>query len=418
MSGEARQGGGFRLVWQHAPFARFLSARFLSSVAIQMQTVAVGWQVYALSRDPLDLGLIGLSQFLPFILLVLPAGQVADRYNRKLIMALCLITELACAALLLAFTLIGLTEPWPVFAVMVLFGTARAFAAPAQQSLMPNLIPPAAFGNAVAINSSAWQIATIAGPAIGGALYLAGPAVVYGTAVALFVVAITLTLLVQAPKQPTHLEPATWHTVLEGLRFVRSRPIVLGAISMDLFAVLFGGATALLPAYASDILHVGPDGLGLLRSAPGIGAAVTAAWLTFRPVSRHVGGAMFSGVAIFGLATIVFGLSTQFWISFVALVILGASDMVSVFVRHMLVQLETPDALRGRVSAVNAMFIGASNELGEFESGLTASWWGLKPAVIVGGVATLAVAGLWARWFPALRRMKSFPVPAVPPDSA
>jgi predicted MFS family arabinose efflux permease len=214
---------------------------------------------------------------------------------------------------------------------------------------------------------------------------------------------------VNAPRTPRATEPATWHTVLEGLRFVWRRRPVLGAISMDLFAVLFGGATALLPAYAADVLHVGPAGLGWLRAAPGIGAALMAAWLTVHPISRHAGPWMFLGVAVFGVATIVFGLSTSFWLSMVALFVLGAADMVSVFVRHILVQLETPDAMRGRVGAVNSMFIGASNELGEFESGVTAAWWGLKPAVVVGGLATLAVAGLWARWFPELRKLDRFP---------
>jgi MFS family permease len=401
---------GLRALLRHGSFARFLGARFLASVAVQMQTVAVGWQVYALTGDPLDLGLIGLSQFLPFVALVLVAGQAADRFERTRILLVCYAVELLCAVLLFVFALHGVTRAWPVLAIMGLFGVARAFMAPAQQSLMPNLVPPVLFGNAVGVNSSAWQVATIAGPAVGGALYLLGPLVVYGSCAALLIVAWFLMVRVRAPGRACVREPATWRTVLEGLRFVRSRPLILGAISMDLFAVLFGGATALLPAYASDILHVGPDGLGLLRAAPGVGAAVTATWLTVRPIDDHAGAAMFGGVVIFGLTTIVFGLSTGFWLSLAALTLLGAADMVSVFVRHMLVQLQTPDALRGRVSAVNAMFIGASNELGEFESGVTAAWWGLAPAVVVGGVATLVVAGLWARWFPELWRMERFPL--------
>ncbi len=408
------RSSGLGALLRHGSFARFLSARFLASVAVQMQSVAVGWQVYALTGDPLYLGLIGLSQFLPFVVLVLVAGHAADRFDRTRILVLCYLVGLACAALLFAFTLHGFTEPWPVLAVMSLFGAARAFAAPAQQSLMPNLVPSVLFGHAVAVNSSTWQVATIAGPALGGVLYLAGPLVVYGTCAALLVVACLLMARVAVPRRSSEREPASWRTVLEGLGFVRSRPVILGAISMDLFAVLFGGATALLPAYASDILHVGPDGLGLLRAAPGVGAAVTAAWLTVRPITDRAGAAMFGGVVIFGLATITFGVSTSFSLSLAVLTVLGAADMVSVFVRHMLVQLQTPDALRGRVSAVNAMFIGASNELGELESGVTAAWWGLVPSVVVGGLATLAVAGLWARWFPPLRTMTRFPPPVTP----
>jgi MFS family permease len=401
---------GLRAVLQHRAFTRYLVARFASSFAVQMQTVAVGAQVYELTRDPLDLGLIGLSQFVPFVLLVLFAGQAADRWSRKRIIAVCFAIELACAVALLAFTLNGISDPLPVFGVMIVFGIARAFMAPAGQALMPNLVPTSLFSNAVGINSSMWQVATIAGPALGGVLYgIAGPDTVYATVAVLLLLSLVFIAGVNAPRTPRATEPATWHTVLEGLRFVWHRKPVLGAISMDLFAVLFGGATALLPAYAADVLHVGPEGLGWLRAAPGVGAALMAAWLTVHPISRHAGPWMFLGVAVFGVATIVFGLSTSFWLSLVALFVLGAADMVSVFVRHILVQLETPDAMRGRVGAVNSMFIGASNELGEFESGLTAAWWGLKPAVVVGGLATLAVAGLWARWFPQLRTLDRFP---------
>jgi MFS family permease len=408
-----REVTGFSALLGQGSFGLFLSARFLSSVAIQMQTVAVGWQIYALTGDPLQLGLVGLSQFLPFVVLVLVAGHAADRFRRTRILILCYLVELVCAALLFVLALHGLRAAWPILAVMSLFGVARAFTAPAQQSLVPNLVPRALFANAVGVNSSAWQVATIAGPALGGLLYLAGPLVVYASCGSLLVVASLLMSRVRAPVLVSARPHASWRTVLEGLVFVRSRPVILGAISMDLFAVLFGGATALLPAYASDILHVGPDGLGLLRAAPGVGAALMAAWLTVRPISDRAGGAMFGGVVIFGLMTVVFGLSTSFGLSLGALLLLGAADMVSVFVRHMLVQLETPDALRGRVSAVNAMFIGASNELGEFESGVTAAWWGIVPAVVVGGVATLAVAALWARWFPSLREMTHFPSPVT-----
>jgi MFS family permease len=401
--------GTVRAVLAQRAFTRFLCARFVAALAVQMQTVAVGVQVYALTHDPFDLGLIGLSQFLPFVAFVLIAGHAADRWDRRRIVFLCIAVQVLCAAALAAFTAFGLRGPGPVFAVMIAFGVARAFMAPASNALMPNLVPVALFGHAVAINSSAWQVATIAGPAVGGILYAAtGPAPVYATVAALLAVALTFLVGLHAPRTRRSTEPVSWASVIEGLKFVWRRAAVLGAISMDLFAVLFGGATALLPAFAADVLHVGADGIGWLRAAPGIGAALTAAGLTVRPIGRHAGAAMFAGVAVFGIATITFGLSTSFWASLVALVILGAADMVSVFVRHMLVQLATPDDMRGRVGAVNSMFIGASNEFGEFESGVTAAWWGLKPAVVVGGIATLAVAGLWAWRFPILRQLDRF----------
>ena len=398
----------------HPNFLRFLGARLAVSIAVQMQTVAVGWQIYAITKDPLDLGLIGLSQFLPFVLLVLPAGHVADRRHRARILSLCYALEFVCATLLLAFTLSGLTVVWPVFAVMVPFGIARAFSMPAGQALLPNLVPPALFSRAVAVNSSAWQVSTIVGPAIGGLVYLAGPETVYASVAGLTGAAVFLMLGVHGARATPSTEPDTWHTLLEGIRFVWRRRIILGAVSLDLFAVLFGGSVALLPAYASDILHVGPDGFGWLRAAPGAGAAVIALSLAWRPIRRHAGAMMFAGVAIFGAATVIFGLSESFLVSLAALVVLGGADMVSVYIRHLLVQLETPDAIRGRVSAVNAVFIGASNELGEFESGVTAAWWGLKPAVVVGGVASMAIAGLWMRWFPNLRRLDRFPEPGSP----
>lgn len=397
----------------HPGFARFLLAKLAVSIAVQMQTVAVGWQIYAITHDPLDLGLIGLSQFLPFVLLVLPAGHVADRRNRARILSACYALEFICALLLLAFTLAGLTVVWPVFAVMVLFGITRAFSMPAGQALLPNLVPIEHFSRAVAVNSSAWQLSTIAGPAIGGLVYLLGPEDVYGSVAVLLAIAVLLMIGVRAPAPTPQTEPDSWHTLLEGLRFVWRRKIILGAVSLDLFAVLFGGATALLPAYAHDVLKIGPDGLGILRAAPGVGAALIAVVFAWRPLLRRTGPLMFAGVALFGAATIVFGLSESFIVSLLALTVLGGADMVSVYIRHLLVQLETPDAIRGRVSAVNAVFIGASNELGEFESGLTAAWWGLKPAVVVGGIASVAIAGLWTRWFPALRNMDRFPESAA-----
>ena len=394
---------------RHRNFALYLCARLLGTIAVQMQNVAVGWQVYAITGDALDLGFIGLAQFAPFVALVLVAGQAADHFNRRVIIILCHAVELLCALILLFFTLGGFQGLWPVFAALALFGTARAFRMPTSQAILMNLVSLENFGNAVAISSSGFHVAVIVGPTLGGILYLLGPAVVYGTAAVLFLLAMLLMGLTRTDQPVPDKETPNWHTLLEGLRFVRARPIVLGAISLDLFAVLFGGATALLPAYASDILQIGPSGLGLLRTAPGVGAALTAILLAFKPMSRRIGHWMFGGVALFGLATLVFGVSHNFWLSLVALFVLGASDMISVYVRHLLVQLETPDAIRGRVSAVNAVFIGASNELGEFESGVTAAWFGLMPAVVVGGIATLLVTAVWMWRFPALRRMDRFP---------
>jgi MFS family permease len=396
---------------RNGDFARYVVARFLGSLAVQMQTVAVGWQVYEVTRRPLDLGLIGLSQFLPFVLLILPAGHLADTRDRRYILVGCYALMLVCAAALLAFAWHGLASALPVFGVMTLFGVARAFAMPTSQALLPNLVPREHFGPAVAFNSSLWQVTTIAGPALGGLLYLAGARVVYATVAVLLAVSVLMlaTLRHGGEKAEGPAAPFDRRQLLEGLRFVRRRRPVLGAISLDLFAVIFGGATALLPVYAADVLHVGPSGLGWLRAAPGIGAALTGLVLGTRPVTRHVGRWMFGGVIVFGIATLVFGLSTSLWISLAALTVLGAGDMVSVYIRHLLVQLETPDAIRGRVSAVNAVFIGASNELGEFESGVAAAWFGLVPAVLLGGAASLVVALLWTRLFPELWRMDRFP---------
>jgi MFS family permease len=396
-------------VLRHRNFTLYLVARFIATLAVQMQSVAIGWQVYAITKNPLDLGFIGLAQFLPFIIFVLPAGQIADRFDRRLILAACYFVEVLCALLLLGFTIVGLDQVWPVFSVLVLFGCARAFAMPTSQAITPNLVPREIFGNAVALNSSTFHVATIAGPSIGGLLYVAGPATVYSIVSALLLVSVVMMLGVRLPAMIRNTESATLHTLFEGMRFVRSRPVVLGAISLDLFAVLFGGATAMLPVFARDVLSIGPEGLGMLRTAPAVGAALTAAVLAFHPITRTVGPKMFLGVALFGVAIIVFGLSNNFMLSLVALAMLGAGDMVSVYVRHILIQLETPDTIRGRVSAVNAVFIGASNELGEFESGVTAAWFGLVPSVVLGGVGTIAVTALWMRLFPALRTMDRFP---------
>jgi MFS family permease len=346
---------------------------------------------------------VGLAAFLPAICLALVTGHVADRFDRRGVLLACYAATTVTAIGLFLLARQASPPVWPIYALIVAFGMARAFANPAGQALVPNLVPVQHFKNAVAWNSSVWQTATIAGPAMGGILYAFGSTVVFAAAGGCFALT-TLLLLAMRPRpaQGARKRPS-WASLLAGLWFIRSRPAILGAISLDLFAVLLGGATALLPIYARDILHVGPWGLGLLRSAPAVGAVIMAVLLAYRPLQRRTGRRMFQAVAVFGLATIGFGLSTSLPLSLFCLFVLGASDMVSVFVRQTLVQIETPDTMRGRVAAVNAVFIGASNELGEFESGVLAALIGAVPAVVLGGVGTLAVAALWARWFPSLR---------------
>lgn len=399
-------------VLRYRDFTVYAAARFCTSLAWEMLGVAVGWQVYQLTHNPLYLGFVGLAQFLPFVLLVLPAGHVADRADRRLVLVGAYSVQGVCAGVLLVFTLSGATQVWPVFVAMTLFGAARAFSMPASQAMTPNLVPPEVFPKAVAFNSVLLEIASIAGPSLGGVLYLLGPHVVYSVGFGLVVLVVALVSTIKPVRATRSPNDGASADLLDGLRFVLHRPTVLGAISLDLFAVLFGGATALLPAFASDILHIGPAGLGVLRTAPGVGAALTALAVGLAPIERNVGRWMFGGVALFGASTIVFGLSKSFWVSLVALVLLGAGDMVSVFIRSMLVQLETPDAIRGRVSAVSSMFIGASNELGEFESGVTARWFGVVRAAVLGGIATLVVVGAYLRLFPQLRKMNRFNRPA------
>ncbi len=388
-------------------FQRYWAARLCVTLAIQMQAVAIGWQVYDLTRRPLDLGLVGLAQFLPSLGLALITGHVADRYDRRTVMALCIIVEALCAVLFLTFTLQDGTNMPFLFGVLVLFGTARAFEFPASVALMPNLVPPRLFTNAAAWSSSAWQVATIVGPAIGGLLYTIGPEAVYGCCILMFLLSVFLVSTIRIERREREQKAATWESVVAGISFIRGQPVVLGAVSLDLFAVLLGGATALLPVYARDILHVGPWGLGLLRSAPAVGALVMALLIARRPIQRHAGAILLGAVGIFGLSIVVFGLSHNLWLSLLALTILGASDMISVVIRRVLVLVKTPDEMRGRVSAVESVFIGASNELGEFESGVTAAWFGVVPAVVLGGLGTLAVVGLWVRIFPQLRRVDS-----------
>lgn len=391
-------------IYRENDFKVYIASRFFSTTAMMVQSVAVGWQIYDIVRDPISLGLVGLSEFLPMFLLTLPAGEISDRFDQRKVLAISLAVEALCSALLLFLSFAHPQNAWPFYAVMVLFGCARAFSGPASQSLLPFLVPSERLPKAIAWGSSAFQVAVIGGPALGGFLYALGPFGAYSACLVCFLAAAFGTMTLGGrrrsgpPPSGTRLE-----RVKEGVRFVRARPVVLGAISLDLFAVLLGGATALLPVFARDILLVGPVGLGVLRSAPAVGAALTAFFLTRYPIERDTGTKMFVAVAIFGIATIIFGVSTNFYLSLVALAVLGASDQISVFVRSALIQYATPDEMRGRVSAVNMLFIGASNELGEFESGVTASFFGTVPAVVIGGIGTLLIVIIWMRLFPPLR---------------
>jgi MFS family permease len=393
----------------------FVTSRFIATLAIQVQSVAIGWQVYDMERTPLALGLVGLCQFLPMFLLTLPAGDITDRFNQRRVYSLAAGLQGICSALFLLLSLFRPNSAWMYFVVLVLFGAARGFAGPSGSSLLPFLVPQERLTKSMAFSSSFFTAATISGPALGGFLYALGPVPVYSLCITGFVCAALIVSRLGGRRfTPEKTDQSRYERVAEGVRFVRSRPVVLGAISLDLFAVLLGGATALLPVYARDILHVGPLGLGFLRSAPAVGAFSMAFVLTHWPIKQQVGAKMFAAVALFGIATITFGLSTWFPVSLAALFVLGATDMVSVNVRSSLIQLSTPDTMRGRVSAVSILFIGASNELGEFESGITAALMGTVPAVIAGGVGTLLVVGLWMKLFPPLRRVNKFSDVSVP----
>ncbi len=380
------------------------AARVSSILGIQMQSVAVGLQVNALTHNPFDLGMVGLMQFLPFVALSLVAGHVADRVDRRLVLAACHGAIALIAAGLTINAHFGGKTVAPIYALLLLFGVARVFAGPASQSLLPGIVAKEDFTNAVAWSSTFWQGCTIIGPAIGGVLYAFGPSRVYGTTAMLSTLSMVLVLAMRRPTIKREIEAASWRTVLAGVRYVWQKKLILGSISLDLFAVLLGGAVALLPLFA-DSLHVGSLGFGLLRSAPAMGASLTAIVIAFRPLRRHAGMWMFVCVFVFGLATIGFGLSHTFLLSMVMLALVGATDMVSVAVRQTLVQIETPEDMRGRVSAVNLVFVGASNELGEFESGVTAAWLNPVRAVVVGGVGTLIVVLVWAGLFPELRKV-------------
>jgi MFS family permease len=380
-------------------FMRFWWARMTGTAAAQMLMVALGWQIYDLTGSAWDLGLVGLLQFVPALLLTLPAGHAVDRFDRRRILALCLGLQAALAALLALAAFGDWTSRGLILAVSVLLGVGRAFQMPAQQAMLPQLVPAAVLPRALALSSAATQAAIIGGPALGGFVYVAGAAVVYGLCGVFFLTGCVLVLGVAWRPPLRQHEPATLAHMLAGFTFIWRRKAVLGAVSLDLFAVLLGGVTALLPIFAKDILHTGPWGLGLLRSAPAVGALLVSALLARWPIERRAGRWLFIGVAVYGLATIAFALSTVFALSFAALVVTGGADMVSVVIRQSLVQLETPDAMRGRVSAVNSIFIGASNQLGEFESGATAALLGAVGSVLLGGIGTLLVVALWMRWF-------------------
>jgi len=392
--------------FSHREFNLFQTAKIFAVLASQMQSVAIGWQVYAITGRPMDLAWVGLAQFFPALLLSLVTGHAADRIERRRILMAChgAMAILSIALLVLARS--GGAHPHllPIYAVLVGVGVARAFQGPAGQSLLPSLVPVSHFANAVTWGSFLWQATMVIGPTLGGILYATagGPGLVYGLSAGWSLGAFVMLAAMKPIARVARPEPVTRKSLLAGVRYVRGNQIVLGAISLDLFAVLLGGATALLPVYARDILHLGPWALGTLRSAPAVGAAVTGLALAVRPIERRAGAKMLACVGLFGVATIVFGLSHSFALSLLALTLVGASDMVSVVVRSSLVQLATPDAMRGRVSAVNMVFIGASNELGEFESGLTAQWFGAVPSVVLGGVGTLLVVALWAWRFPRL----------------
>jgi MFS family permease len=394
-------------VFSHGGFVRFQIARFVSTVGTQIASVAVGWQVYELTHRKIDLGYVGLAQFVPVIGLSLVAGAVADRFERRYVVAVCHFLFALCFVALWGLCTTSIRTPAPIYAVLLMLGVARAFVAPANQALLPGLVPKAQFASALAMGSSLWQIAAIAGPALGGLLWAPLRGSVFALSAGCSLLSGILVLSLQPRVSETPPRRATSvHELFAGVRYVWNQKLILGAVSLDLFAVLLGGAVALLPVFASDILHVGATGMGMLRSAPAVGAAAMALWLAYNPLGRHAGRVMLVSVAVFGVATLVFGWSQNIVISLVALAVTGAADMVSVVVRQNVVQLSTPDEMRGRVSAVSQVFISTSNELGEFESGVTAEIFGPVRAVALGGIGTVLVVALWAWMFPSLRRFE------------
>ncbi len=419
-----------RVAFTYPNFVSYTLARFLIVVALEMQSVAVGWQVYAITRRPLDLGYVGLAQFAPGFILFLFAGHAADLFDRRKLLTCCYAGYGLCSAFLLAISWRAPQSVHLIYVVLVLVGVTRSFSFPVSRAILPQLVPEEHFSNAIAWNSSTFQIATIAGPAVGGIAYalFRGPDAVYAIAVAVSILSTILTLRIhprtaspekaltgKVTEKVTEKDPISLRTVLAGFHFIWKKKLMLGSISLDMVAVLLGGAVALLPVYAREILHTGPWGLGLLRSAPGVGAALMAIAVAHRPIRRRAGLTMLVAVAAFGVMTIVFGLSHSLILSLAALFLTGAADMVSVIIRATLVQVATPDEMRGRVSAVDMLFIGVSNELGEFESGLTAQWLGTVPAVVLGGVGTLLVIATWAWLFPELRKADQLTVAELMP---
>jgi MFS family permease len=385
-------------------FRVFFASRLMSALGHQMEVVAIGWLVYSMTESAFALGLIGLASFAPVFLMTIPAGHAADRFDRRLISILCYLAVALGSFGLIVAAIIGKDALYAVYAIAALLGTARAFASPATQALMPSLIKTEALPNAISWGTFAWQTASIVGPALGGVLYIFGPAVVFGSGMAMFLGSALCLAALKTRAECKPREPATLAVALAGFKFIRNNPVIFGAISLDLFAVLLGGAVAMLPIYARDILQTGPWGLGLLRASVSVGAILMAVLLARFPLQRRAGTRMLLAVAVFGLATIGFALSTSLVISLIMLFIMGAADMVSVYVRQTLVQIETPDEMRGRVSAVSTVFIGASNELGEFESGMMAAAFGTVPSVVMGGLGAIGVVLLWAWLFPALRK--------------
>ncbi|GAC1433404.1 MAG: MFS transporter [Terriglobales bacterium] len=404
----ARQPGrpDGRAAFAYPDFVSYEVARFFVVLALEMQSVAVGWQVYDITKRPLDLGYVGLAQFLPGFVLFLFAGHAADIFDRRKLLTWCYGGFAICSALLLVISWKSGRSVLLIYIVLVLLGAIRAMNWPASRALLPQLVPAEHFPNAVAWNSILFQAANIAGPAAGGILYalLGGQRVVYSMAIASSLISVLLTLRIEAGKRMRSTEPVTLKSSMAGFRYIWKKKLILGSISLDMFAVLLGGAVALLPIFAREILQTGPWGLGLLRSAPAVGSGVMALVMAHRPILRRAGLKMLFCVAGFGLFTILFGISRSLYLSLIALLLVGASDMVSVIIRATLVQVATPDEMRGRVNAVDMLFIGVSNELGEFESGLTAHWFGAVPAVILGGVGTLIVIAIWTWLFPELRR--------------
>jgi len=393
-------------LFRHSPFQFYFWARGLSEFAYQMAAVAVGWQVYAMTNSAFALGMIGLVQFLPTLILVFIAGHAADRFDRKRVVQVCRVVE-GCAAAFLAWgSFAGWLNVTEIFVAVAVFGTATAFESPAQAALLPAVVPDGMVQKGTALSTSAWQVAAVSGPAAGGLMYAISPEAAYAAMTVFWLLAGILNGAIHLDRPVADKEPPSLDAIFDGVHFVRRNPAILGTISLDLFAVLLGGATALLPIYARDILHTGPWGLGVLRAAPAVGALLMTIVLAHHALNRKVGMRMFQAVIIFGAATVVFAVSRSIGLSLVALFVMGAADTVSVVIRSSLVQLQTPDNMRGRVSAVNYLFINASNQLGEFESGVTAALFGVVPAAVLGGVGTVFVALLWMKLFPALRRLE------------